>query len=186
MALPENLRKGMLLRHKGDVYLVLDYYEAKTAQQKGVVHVKMRNVRTGHVTEVSADALGKIDEVHGEHRLMQYLYAQGKEHVFMDQKTYDQVAFHEDMIKNELPFLMPEREYRVLVLDEKPVMLELPSTINLKVIETAPPQRSVGSTSVYKEAKLETGLVVKVPLFIKNGDVLRISTATREYLGKES
>jgi elongation factor P len=186
MALPEHLRKFMLIRHKGEVYYVLDYYESKAAQQKAVVHVKLKNVRTGHVSEIAADALGKIEEARSSHRLMQYLYARGKEHVFMDEKTFDQISLQAEMMQNELPFLVPEKEYRVLFLDERPVMLELPPTVSLKVTETAPPQRSVGGSSVYKDAKLETGVTVKVPLFIKVGDVIRVGWANREYLGKES
>jgi len=186
MAVPENLRKGMLIRHKGEMYYVLDYYETKAAQQKGAVHVKVRNLRSNHVSEIAADVLGRIEEAHTDHRPMQYLYAQGKEHVFMDLKTYDQITLSGDMIKNELPFLVPEKEYRVFFLDDNPVMLELQPTASLKVLETAPPQRSVGGSSVYKDAKVESAITVKVPLFIKIGDVIRVSVATREYLGKET
>jgi len=187
MALPENLRKGMLIRHKGEVYYVLDYYETKAAQQKGAVHVKVKNTRSGHVSEIAADALGKIEEAHTTHRPMQYLYAHGQEHVFMDLKTYDQLTLSGDMVKNELPFLVPEREYRLSCLDEKPIMLELPPAVALKVVETAPPARQVGGgANVYKDAKLETGLIIKVPQFVKIGDPIRISVATREYLGKET
>ena len=186
MALPENLRRDMLIRHKGEVFYVLDYYETKAAQQKGAVHVKVKNTRSGHVSEIAADALGKIEEAHSQHRPMQYLYAQGKDHVFMDLKTYEQITLSGDLIKNELPFLVPEKEYRLLFLDEKPVLLELPPTVGLKVVETAPPQRGVGQSSVLKEAKLESGITVKAPLFVKIGDVIRVSIATREYLGKET
>ena len=186
MALPENLRKGMLIRHKGEVYYVLDYYETKAAQQKGAVHVKVKNIRSQHVSEIATDALGKIEEAHTDHRPVQYLYAQGKEHVFMDLKTYDQLSLSEEFIRNERPFLVQEKEYHVLFMDGKAIMVELPPAVALKVVETAPPAHQVGGAKVYKDAKLETGLIIKVPQFIKIGDLLRISVATREYLGKES
>jgi elongation factor P len=175
----------MFLRYRGDVFYVYDYYEAKTAQRKGVLHVRLKNVRTQQTLEVAADMLGKIESVDYGHRPMQYLYARGQEHVFMDQQTFDQVSLTADQIKNELPFLVPEKDYKVFFLGEQPVMLELPPVVTLKVTDTAPPQHSVGQSNVLKDAKVESGLTVKVPLFIKSGDVVRVDIATREYLGKE-
>ncbi|MBM4078505.1 MAG: hypothetical protein FJ278_02315 [Planctomycetes bacterium] len=185
MAVPDNLKKGTLLRFRGEVFYVYDYYEAKAAQRKVVLHVKLKNVRTHQTIEVASDMLGKIETVEHSNRIMQYLYASGKELVFMDQRTFDQVSMDADQLKNELPFLAPERDYRIFFLGQQPVMLDLPPVVALKVADTAPPQRGVGQSNVLKDAKLESGLTVKVPLFIKTGDVVRVDVATREYVGKE-
>ena len=133
MARTDQLHKGMVIRHQGELFSILDYKVAQTGKQKPTVHVKLRSLKSGHTGDRTLDELGKIEEVPAETRQMQYLYASGHEHVFMD---------------------------------------------------TSPVEHAGGSTNVYKEAKLASGFVVQVPLFIKNGDKIRVSTETHEYLGK--
>ena len=185
MSVTHDLHKGMVIRHEGQLFTVLDFNLAQTGKQKATVHVKLRSVSTGHTGERTLDELGKIEEVPTEIRHMQYLYASGNEHVFMDNETYEQYPLSEDMLGDAVDFLVNEETYRVQMIEGQPVALQLPPIVVLEVADTAPVEHAGGSTNVQKEAKLSSGITIQVPLFIKNGDKVRVKTDSREYQGKE-
>ena len=185
MSVADQLRKGMVIRHEGQLFTVLDYHVAQTGKQKPTVHVKLRSLKSGHTGERTLDELGTIEEVPAEVRTFQYLYASGQERVFMDTETYEQYPLSEQILGDAVDFLVEEEVYKFLTVDEQPVSIQLPSTVVLEVVDTAPPEHAGGTTNVYKEAKLASGLTIQVPLFIKNGDRVRVNTDTRQYQGKE-
>jgi len=185
MSVTDDLHKGMVIRHEGELYTVLDFNVAQTGKQKATVHIKLRAVKTGHTGERTLDQLGKIDEVPTELRPMQYLYASAQERVFMDTETYEQYPLSEDVLGESVPFLVEEETYRILMIDGNPVSLQLPPIVVLEVVDTPPEEHAGGMTNVHKEAKLNSGIVVHVPLFIKNGDKIRVKTDNFEYQGKE-
>jgi elongation factor P len=185
MSVTHDLHKGTVIRHEGQLFTVLDFNVAQTGKQKATVHVKLRSVSTGHTGERTLDELGKIEEVPAEIRHMQYLYASGNEHVFMDNETYEQYPLNEDMLGDAVNFLVDEEAYRFQMIEGQPVALQLPPIVVLEVTDTAPVEHAGGSTNVQKEAKLSSGITVQVPLFIKNGDKIRVKTDNREYQGKE-
>jgi len=185
MAVSEQLRKGMVIRYQDELFVVQDFSTAQSGKQKPTVHVKLRSLKSGHVGERTVDQLGKIDEVATEVRSMQYLYSSGHQRVFMDTESFEQYSLGEDVLGNGVPFLVEEEVYRFLVAEGKVVALQLPPSVVLEVVDTAPVEHAGSGSNVYKEAKLASGLVIKLPLFIKNGDKVRVSTDKREYLGKE-
>ncbi|MBI4605573.1 MAG: elongation factor P [Planctomycetes bacterium] len=185
MAIPHNLRKGVILRMDGKPYLVLDYWEARTAQRRATLHVKLKDVLQGKVLERTLDDKVQADVIDSHNRLLQYLYSDAGACHFMDSRTFDQLAVPKEVIGDSEPFLVEETEYRVLFLDEQPVLVEIPPTVVLEVVET-PPSAGTASGNTTKAAKLKNGLEVKVPRFIVIGDKVRINTETREYLGKEN
>jgi elongation factor P len=185
MSITEQLHKGMVIRHEGHFYTVLDYEIAQTGKQKPTVHVKLRDIRSGHASERTLDQLGKIEEVPSEVRPMQYLYAAGEQRVFMDSESYEQYEFGPELGGDAVDFLVEEETYRVLTIEGQPITVQLPSVIVLEVTDTAPVEHAGGSTNVQKEAKLNCGITINVPLFIKNGDKIRVKTDSREYQGKE-
>jgi elongation factor P len=185
MSLTDQLRKGMVIRHEGHVYTVLDYKLTKTGKQKATVHVKLGALGGGHSTDRTLDELGKLEEVPTEVRQMQYLYAAGKEHVFMDSESFEQYTLGADALGDSIPFLVEEETYRFLTVEGQIASIQLPSVVVLEVVDTAPVEHAGGSSNVYKEARLKSGVVVQVPLFIKNGDRIRVKTENREYQGKE-
>lgn len=185
MSLTEDLHKGMVIRHEGQLFTVLDYHVAQTGKQKPTVHVKLRSLSTGHTGERTLDQLGKIEQVASEVREMQYLYASGQKRVFMDAQTYDQYELGEQVLGNSTPYLIEEQSYRFLTIEGQPVNIQLPSAVVLEVADTAPPEHAGGGSSVFKEAELSSGMTVMVPLFIKTGDKIRVSTDNHEYQGKE-
>ncbi len=185
MSLTDDLHKGMVIRHEGQLFTVLDFGIAQTGKQRPTVHVKLRSVKTGHTGERTLDELGKIEEVPAEVRQMQYLYASGQERVFMDSTSFEQYPLGEDILGDAMEFLVEEETYRFLTIEEQVVAIQLPPIVVLEVVDTAPVEHAGGTTNVHKEAKLAGGLVVHVPLFIKNGDKVRVKTDNREYQGKE-
>jgi elongation factor P len=177
----------MVLRHEGDLYVVADYREAQSGKQKTTVHVKLRNLKTGHSIDRSLETLGRIEEVEVEHRQMQYLYDSGDGHVFMDDEDYEQYTLGAELIGAAAEYLLLEQHYRVLVVEGQPLTLELSDVVALAVTDTAPPTHGTSTGSnVTKEATLETGKVIRVPLFIKTGDRVRVDTTNAAYSGKES
>jgi len=186
MAIPDFLRRGMLIRYGDDLAVVEDFFESKTGQQKPTVHIRLRIVGRGTHVERTLDELGEPEEVPSEIRNAQFLYSSGEEYVFMDTENYEQYILTEDQIADARDFLVPEREYKLLVAEGNAVTLQLPEAVVMTVVDTAPPQhQSSTASNVMKEARLDSGIVIRVPLFIKTGDKVRVSTATREYLGKE-
>ncbi len=185
MSLTHDLRKGMVIRHEDQLFTVLDYRTARRGKQKPTVHVKLRSVSTGHTGERTLNELGKLEDVPTEIRQMQFLYAVGIESVFMDIETFEQYTLDAELLGTSVNFLVEEEAYRVQMIEGQPIALQLPPVIVLEVVDTAPVEHAGGSTNVFKDAKLKSGIFVQVPLFIKTGDKIRLTTDTREYHGKE-
>lgn len=185
MSLTDDLKRGMVIRFNEHLYRVLDFRVAQTGKQKPTVHVKLRTLKGGHTSEKSLDQIGKIDEVPAEKRQMQYLYAAGKEHVFMDSESFEQFNVGEDVLGGALDLLVEEETYLFLTVDGQIFEIQLPAHVALEVTDTAPVEHAGGSSSVHKDAKLSSGLTIQVPLFIKTGEKIRVNTETREYLGKD-
>lgn len=180
------LRRGMLIRHQNHVYEVKDFSERHTGKQKPTVHVALRDIRDGRPVDRTLDDLLPIDEVPYAWRRAQYLYAKGAVRVLMDTETFEEIELGEAQLGGRGEFLCEGSEYRVMCIDGRPAWLEMPDIVSLRVAVTAAPEHSVGvASNVTKEATLENGLMVRVPLFIKTGDLIRVDTRTRTYAGKE-
>ncbi len=185
MSLTDELHKGMVIKHEGQLFTVLDWKLAQTGKQRPTIHVKLRSIATGHTGERTLDQLGKLDEVQAEYRHMQYLYAAGKERVFMDNESFEQESFGEDFLGDAMPFLQEEDTYRFLAIEGRPISMDLPVVVVLEVVDTSPVEHAGGATNVHKDAKLSSGITIPVPLFIKNGDKIKVRTDSREYQGKD-
>ncbi len=181
------IKRGMVIRHQNHVYTIADFQERHSGKQRPTVHVLLRDLRDGRQVDRTLDELEPIEEVQHALRPMQYLYAKGDARVFMDSTTFEEFELTGSQLHGCEPFLKEGDEYRVMFVDGKPLLLEMPEIVRLRVRETAAPSHSVGNAaSVLKEATLENDLLVRVPLFIKIGDVIRVDTRTRSYVGKES
>jgi elongation factor P len=185
MSQTEQLRKGMVIRYEGHLFTITDFQVAQAGKQKPTVHVKLRSLKDGKQAERTLDQLGTLDEVPSEVREMQYLYASGRERIFMDLTTYDQFTLSDDLLGHGRDFLVEEQPYRFLTVNGQPVALQLPPSLPMEIADTAPPAHGGGSGSVMKEARLASGRTVMVPLFIKVGDKIRVSTVDGTYQGKE-
>lgn len=181
------IKKGMLIRHQGHLFTIADYHERHSGKMKPTVHVHLRDLRDGHSVDRSLDEILPIQEVSHAYRQMQFLYAKGAARMFMDAESFDEVELAAPQLAGCEPFLREGESYRVMYADGQPLMLEMPEIVTLAVKETAAPSHA-GSPggNVYKEAALENGLEIKVPLFVKTGDAIRVDTRTRTYVGKET
>ncbi len=184
MSQTEQLHKGTVIRVEGHLFVVIDFHTSQAGKQKPTVHVKLRALKDGKQSERTLDQLGALDIVPSEIREMQYLYASGRERVFMDLASYDQYNVADDLLGPGRNFLVEEQSYRFLTVASQPVALQLPPAIVMQVTETAPPSHA-GSNSVLKEATVAGGTRIMVPLFIKTGDQVRVSTVDGSYQGKE-
>jgi elongation factor P len=181
------LRKGMLIRHQNHIYEVTDFHERHTGKQKPTVHVALRDVRDGHPVDRTLSDLEPIEEVAHAYRQLQYLYPKGDTRVFMDTETFEEHELNETQLRGGGPFLAEGQEYPASFIDGQLAFLTIPEMIPLKITITAPASHSVGTAAnITKEATLENGLEIRVPLFIKPGDVIRVDTRTKTYAGKES
>lgn len=180
------VKRGMFLRHQGHYYFVEEIVERHSGKQRPTVHVTLRDALDGRHVDRTVDELMPIDELPARMRPMQYLYSKGSRFVFMDSETFEEVELTDAQLRGAQPFLTEGQEYRVLFAGQQPLTLELPGQVALRVANTAAPTHAVGtSANIMKEATLENGLVVRVPLFIKTGDRIRVDTQSKTYAGKE-
>lgn len=184
MAIPENLKKGTMLRLEGQVYLVLDYWVARTAQRRGTLHVKLKDVQRGKVIDKTIDDRSNVEVADSQVRLLQYLYSDSGACHFMDPRSFEQFSLPRSLLEGRENFLVEEAEYKVLFLEDAPVLVELPPTMVFEVVET-PPASGTTAGNTDKVAILRGGITARVPRFIQAGDRVKINTETLEYLGKE-
>ena len=185
MAIPATqLRPGMIIKHNNDLHSVFSVEHRTPGNLRAFIQARLRNLRTGAMFEHrfrSGDALEKVtvDQVK-----MEYLYADGDDYYFMDIENYEQTLLKHDILGDAVEYLTANLQIIVEFFDGKPVGIELPQTVELKVIETEPGLKSATASSVTKPAKTETGLVVYVPPFINEGDKIKVDTSDGAYLNR--
>ena len=178
------LKRGMLIKVGNDLFRVLDLQHFTPGNKRGFVQAKMRNIRTGLQADNKFRAEDDVERAIVDERQMQYLYRDGDSFHFMDTENYEQLHIDAEVLADNANYMVPESMIMVEFYDEKPVGIELPVTVDLKVVDTVPGINRATASAQVKPATLETGLVVQVPPFVSVGDVLRISTETGEYLKK--
>jgi len=183
--LPSEFKRQMVLMLDGGPHVIEDLHTSGTAQTRHRLHTRLRHLTTGRTIERVFAENERVPVAPLETRRVTYSYAKGDVQVFSDAETFDEYEFSKEQLGERRWFLKENEEYKALRLDGRLLDLVLPPQLPLKVVDTAPPARSDLNTS-WKEAKLETGLQILVPLFIANGDVIRVDTAGKKYLGKET
>ena len=181
-----DLKKGITLELDGTLYTVLDFQHIKIGRGSAQVRLKLRDVRAGHTIERTVQAGEKFSRARVERQPAQYLYDDGNLHYFMNTETFDQVALNRDKVGDALKYLRENAICEVLVYGDEPIGVELPAAVELEVAETEPGVKGDTAQGGTKPAKLETGLMVQVPLFINTGDMLKIDTRSGEYLERAS
>jgi elongation factor P len=173
---------GMTIKYEGDTYRIAEYQHVKPGKGGAFVRTKLRNVVTGALVDRTFRPEQKFDQVRTESRPMTYLYDEGEQVVFMDAESFEQLSLPRSTFKDRLDLMTLNMQVEVVYIDEEPFDVELPTFVDLKVVETAAGVRGDTVSGGSKEAALETGAVVQVPLFIEPGDVVRVDTRTREYV----
>jgi len=176
-------KKGLKIQFDGEPYSIVDFQHVKPGKGGAFVRTKLKHMRLGRVIDNTFRAGEKVALVDFEERRMQYLYKDDAYH-FMDLDTYDQIAVAPEQVGEAQDFLKENTEVEILFIDGNPVSVELPNFIELQVAKTDPGIRGDTATGGSKPATLETGAVIQVPLFLNEGDVVKVDTRSGEYLGR--
>lgn len=179
-----DFRTGLTIEVDGEIWRVLDFQHVKPGKGAAFVRSKLRNLRTGAIQEKTFRAGEKVEKAQIDNRRMQYLYASGDSHVFMDTENYEQVELPAKQIEHELNFLKENMEVQIIMFQGETLGVELPNTVELVVTETEPGIKGDTASGGSKPATLETGLVVQVPFFINVGDRLIINTTDGSYVSR--
>ena len=183
MATTADFRNGMTISIDGVLWKLLWFQHHKPGKGNTVVRTKLRNVLTGSVLEKTFRAGERIDEVRLEHRPVTYTYTDGHLYHFMDAQTYEDIPINAEVIgEDQLKYLKEGMECEGLVHDEKVISVDLPYFVTLQIVETDPGVRGDTATGGTKPAKLETGAMVQVPLFLNEGDVIRVDRREDKYI----
>lgn len=182
--LATRLKRGMIIKLDGDLYRIHDLMHVTPGNLRGFVRMKARSLRTQAMTEQKLRSEDVIERATLDEKEMQYLYSDADGHHFMDTSSYEQVHMTPEILGDSVGFLKPEMTIHVEFYGAEPVGIELPPTVDLKVVETVPAIKGATATNQTKPATLETGMVVQVPPFVGEGDVVRINTESGEYLSR--
>lgn len=178
-----DFKKGMKILYNNAPYTILDYHHVKPGKGGAFVKTKMRNMITGLIWEDTFRSGEKFQQPDLEYNEMQYLYSDGDLYHFMDQKTFDQVSFNKEQIEEVLDFLKEQETYVVLNFEGKPIAVTAPMFMHMTIKETMPGVRGdTAQGGATKPATLESGLVIQVPLFVNEGDVIKIDTRDKSYM----
>lgn len=179
-----DLKTGLTVEFDNDIYTVLEFQHVKPGKGAAFVRTKLKNLRNGNTVEKTFRAGETISKALIENRGVQYLYASGQEHVFMDNETYDQFSLTNEQLEWELNFLKENMNVNIISYQGEILGINLPNSVELKVVETEPGIKGNTATGATKNAKVETGLNVQVPLFINEDDVLLIDTREGKYISR--
>ncbi|MBQ8690572.1 MAG: elongation factor P [Phascolarctobacterium sp.] len=168
----------------GDPWQVVEFQHVKPGKGAAFVRAKMRNMSTGAVVERTFNAGERMPKARIERRGMQYLYESDGMYVFMDNETYDQMELSKETLGTALNFLQENMDVKIMTYENRVLGVDLPNTVELTVVETEPGIKGDTATGGSKNATMNTGYVVKVPLFINEGDVLAIDTRTGDYISR--
>ena len=177
-------RTGLTIEVDGDIWRVMDFQHVKPGKGAAFVRSKLRNLRSGNVNEKTFRAGEKVGRAQIDNRKMQYLYADGDMHIFMDNESYEQIELNEKQLEYELKFLKENMEVHVILFKDEVLGVDLPVTVTLEVAETEPGIKGDTASGGSKPAKMETGVVVQVPFFVNQGDMLIINTEESEYVSR--
>ena len=178
------IRVGMVIIYEGELCKVLAIQHITQGNKRGKVQVEMRSIKTGNKLQYrfrSEDTVEKADLFQKD---MEYLYNDGDTYHFMDSTNFEQITIHKDDLGNAVNYLKPNTKVSVEMHDERPIGVELPTTMTLKIVDTQPPLKGATASGSAKPAVLDNGLTIKVPQFIEVGELVRVNTETNEYVDR--
>ena len=177
-------KNGLTIEVDGELWRVVEFQHVKPGKGPAFVRIKLKNLRTGAVQEKTFRAGEKVNQAQIDRKKMQYLYADGDNYVFMDTNTYEQLELPGSQIEEELKYMKENMVVSIIMFGTETLGVELPNTVDLEVKETEPGIKGDTSSGGSKPATMETGLVVQVPFFVSEGDVLTINTSDGTYISR--
>ncbi|HLR73371.1 MAG TPA: elongation factor P [Pseudogracilibacillus sp.] len=181
-----DFKTGTTIEYEDNIWQVMEFQHVKPGKGAAFVRSKLRNLRNGNIQDKTFRAGEKVKRAHIDRNKMQYLYASGDTHAFMDMNSYEQIELQASQIEYELQFIKENMSVDIAMFDGEVLGLDLPKNVDLEVVETEPGLKGDTVSGGTKSATLETGLVVQVPLFINQGDVLVVSTEDGKYVSRKN
>ena len=175
------LRPGMVIKFNKELYSIFKMEHRTPGNLRGFVQVKMRSIRSGSMTEHRFSSEDRVERAALEEHEMEYLYDDGEYYYFMNTENFEQMHLTKELLGDSVEYLVSQLKVNIEFYEGKPISVELPPTVDLKVVETEPGMKGASVSNVTKAAKLETGLVVQVPPFINEGEKIRVSTSEGTY-----
>ncbi|HBG10141.1 MAG: elongation factor P [Limnochordia bacterium] len=179
-----DLRTGLTIEVEGEIYSVVDFLHVKPGKGAAFVRTKLKNLRSGSTVEKTFRAGEKVARAHIELREMQFMYSTGDDYFFMDMETYDQISLSSGDLGDAPKYLVENMSIGIQFYQNRPVGVELPTTVILEVVHTEPGFKGDTAQGATKPATLQTGITVQVPLFVEQGDMVKVDTRTGEYLSR--
>ena len=180
-----DFKTGMTISYENNLYQVLEFQHVKPGKGAAIVKTKLKNLRTGSIVEQTFNAGIKVPQAHVEKIKMQYLYSTGDSYTFMNMNTYEQVELHASQIENEAKFLKEGLEVLIFFYEGEMLGIELPEKVDYKITQTEPAIKGNTATNATKDAIIETGLLVRVPLFIEQDEEIIVSTKDGKYVSRK-
>jgi elongation factor P len=181
-----DLKKGIVIELDGVLYQIIDWQHIKMGRGTAQVRLKLRDIRAGHTIERTFQAGEKFSRARLDRHAVQFLYSDGDLYYFMDSESFEQTMLNREQLGDATRYLKEGMSLDILTYRDEPISVELPNSVELEVVETGPGFKGDTATAGNKPAKLETGITIQVPLFVSNGDILRVDTRTGEYLERVS
>jgi elongation factor P len=182
MITSNDFKRGIAIKLEGDIFTVIEFLHVNPGRGAAFVRTKLRSLTRGTVVDKTFRGGEKIEDIEIEKKTMQYLYDDGDYLVFMDNETYDEVSIEKEFAGDLLDYIKEGDNIQVSTYEEKPISIEPPTFVNLKVVYAEPGIKGDTATNVTKPVKVETGAQVQVPLFVEEGDIIRIDTRKGEYV----
>lgn len=176
------LKRGMCIKHDNDLYRVVSTQHLTPGNWRGMVQAKIRHLKTGSIMEHRFRSEDRVERAILDETEMEFLYRDGDMYHFMNNESFEQIALSKEVLGDAVPYLIPNIKLKIELYQGRPVGIELPLTVEMKVVETEPAIKGASVSNVGKPAKMETGLVVSVPAFISEGDVIKIETSSGAYI----
>jgi len=184
MATPNEIRKGRVIRYNGIPHLVLEMMHRTQGRQAGFVQVTLRNLTSGNTTNTKFRSSDVIEVLSTDSQSLEFSYVDQEGYHFMDTETFEDIVLTDNLVEEARQFLSEGNGYNILYVEDKPVQIQLPSAVELKVTEAPDAVRGDTSGAALKPVTTETGLVIQTPLFVKTDDIIKVSTADKSYLGR--
>ncbi|MBI5380343.1 MAG: elongation factor P [Opitutae bacterium] len=179
-----DIRKGQVIKFNGEPHLVMETQHRTPGNLRAFVQIKMRNLRYGKSLDQRFASTDSMEVLSTDRRTLEFSYADRDTYAFIDPETFDQIELSAQTLGEVTNYLTPGGKVDVLFVEERALSVDLPSTVSLKVVKSAEGVKGDTASNVQKPATLETGLIIQVPLFVKEGEIVRVSTVDGTYLGR--
>ena len=176
------VKRGMAIKLNGELYRVFSFQHITPGNWRGMVQTKLKSMKSGSIIEHRFRSEDRVEQAYLETHEMEYLYSDGTQYYFMNTQSYEQFHLPSELIEDSVPYLIPNIKLQVEFYEGNPIGVELPASVELRVVSTEPALRGATVSNVNKPAKLETGLVIQVPPFVNEGELIRVDTNEGKYL----